>query len=160
MVRIDNVLLATDLSEASDDAFLYARTLARSCHATLHLLYVAEDLLTRYDAGVQMMLSADVQRELEDDARKQLERLASQAAGDAPVRAVLRTSNATAAAVTDYARDAAIDLIVLGTHGRRGVSHLLLGSVAERVSRTAPCPVLIVRHPEHQVAQAKSTAAA
>ena len=160
MVRIDNVLLATDLSEASDDAFLYARTLARSCHATLHLLYVAEDLLTRYDAGVQMMLSADVQRELEDDARKQLERLASQAAGDAPVRAVLRTSNATAAAITDYARDAAIDLIVLGTHGRRGVSHLLLGSVAERVSRTAPCPVLIVRHPEHQVAQAKSTAAA
>jgi nucleotide-binding universal stress UspA family protein len=49
-----------------------------------------------------------------------------------------------------YARDESIDLIVMGTHGRGPFSHLLMGSVAERVVRAAPCPVLTVRHPEHE----------
>ena len=49
-----------------------------------------------------------------------------------------------------YAREQDVDCIVLGTHGRSGLSHLLLGSVAERVVRKAPCPVLTVRHPEHE----------
>ena len=53
-------------------------------------------------------------------------------------------------AITEYAKEAAVDLIVLGTHGRGAVAHLLMGSVAERVVRTAPCPVLTVRHPEHE----------
>ena len=60
------------------------------------------------------------------------------------------TSNAPAAAIVDYAKDKRIDLIVAGTHGRGGVARLLLGSVTERVVRTAPCPVLTVRHPEHE----------
>jgi nucleotide-binding universal stress UspA family protein len=52
--------------------------------------------------------------------------------------------------IVRYAKDKNIDLIVLGTHGRSGLSHVLLGSVAERVVRKAPCPVLTVRHPEHE----------
>ena len=60
------------------------------------------------------------------------------------------TSSATAAAVVQYAREFDIDLIIVGTHGRGAVAHLLMGSVAERVVRTAPCPVLTVRHPEHE----------
>ncbi len=63
---------------------------------------------------------------------------------------VLETSDEPADAITRYARCANIDLIVMGTHGRSGLSHLLVGSVAERVVRTAPCPVLTVRHPEHE----------
>jgi nucleotide-binding universal stress UspA family protein len=59
-------------------------------------------------------------------------------------------SDSPAEEIADYARDASIELIVVGTHGRTGVSHLLVGSVAERVVRTAPCPVLTVRHPEHE----------
>ena len=49
-----------------------------------------------------------------------------------------------------YAKEANIDLIVMGTQGRGGLAHLVMGSVAERVVRTAPCPVLTVRHPEHE----------
>ena len=63
---------------------------------------------------------------------------------------MLITSNAPAVAIVDYARRERIDLIVTGTHGRGAVAHLLMGSVAERVVRTAPCPVLTVRHPEHE----------
>ena len=56
----------------------------------------------------------------------------------------------TAETIVQYAKDHAIDLIVMGTHGRRALEHLLMGSVAERVVRTAPCPVLTVRHPERE----------
>ena len=60
----------------------------------------------------------------------------------------MRTSPAYA--ISTYAREAGIDLIITGTHGRGTVAHLLMGSVAERVIRTAPCTVLNVRHPEHE----------
>jgi nucleotide-binding universal stress UspA family protein len=53
-------------------------------------------------------------------------------------------------AIVDFAKEINVDLIVMGTHGRGAVAHLLMGSVAERVVRTAPCPVLTVRHPEHE----------
>jgi nucleotide-binding universal stress UspA family protein len=67
-----------------------------------------------------------------------------------PTRQVLLSSHAPASTIVEYARQEGIDLIVTGTHGRGGVAHLLMGSVAERVVRTAPCPVLTVRHPEHE----------
>ena len=63
---------------------------------------------------------------------------------------MLETSDSPAAAIATYAKSADIDLIVLGTHGRSAVEQLLVGSVAERVVRTAPCPVLTVRHPERE----------
>ena len=65
-------------------------------------------------------------------------------------RAIVETNNSAAAAIVDYAQRSSIDLIVLGTHGRSGMSQLLVGSVAERVVRTAPCPVLTVRQPERE----------
>jgi nucleotide-binding universal stress UspA family protein len=68
-------------------------------------------------------------------------------------RPVLLTSSTTAFAIVEYAKQENIDLILVGTHGRGAFSHLLLGSVAERVVRTAPCPVLSVRHPEREFIQ-------
>jgi nucleotide-binding universal stress UspA family protein len=63
-------------------------------------------------------------------------------------KAIVITSSSPAQSIVDYARDNQIDLIVMGTHGRGGAPAFLIGSVAERVVRTAPCPVLTVRHPE------------
>ena len=60
------------------------------------------------------------------------------------------TSSRAAETIVQYARDHAVDLIVMGTHGRRALAHVLMGSVAERVVRMAPCPVLTVRHPERE----------
>jgi nucleotide-binding universal stress UspA family protein len=71
--------------------------------------------------------------------------------GDLPeVQTTVIVSSAPADAIAGYARDADIDLIVIGTHGRGGMAHFLSGSVAERVVRIAPCPVLTARHPEHE----------
>ncbi|MGE3513217.1 MAG: universal stress protein, partial [Vicinamibacterales bacterium] len=61
-----------------------------------------------------------------------------------------RTAVSPAAAIVEYANEAHVDLIIIGTHGRGGVAKLLMGSVAERVVRTANCPVLTVRHPERE----------
>jgi nucleotide-binding universal stress UspA family protein len=59
-------------------------------------------------------------------------------------------SNAPALTIVNYAKETGVDLIVMGTHGRGPMAHLVMGSVAERVVRLAGCPVLVVRHPEHE----------
>jgi nucleotide-binding universal stress UspA family protein len=69
---------------------------------------------------------------------------------DLHAKPAVRTAINSAGAIVDYAREVNTDLIVMGTHGRGAVAHLFMGSVAERVVRTAPCPVLTVHHPEHE----------
>jgi len=152
MITLKRILVATDFSEASDAAFAYGRELARTFGAKLDVLYVTENVLTR-GFGVEGYVAAfpDLQRDLDRAAEKQLEALLSdEDRKDLGAKAVVLTMNSPAAAIVTYAADSGIDLIVLGTRGRGAVAHLLMGSVAERVVRTAPCPVLTVRHPEHE----------
>ena len=66
---------------------------------------------------------------------------------------MIRTGNSTAFEIAGYAKHEGIDIIVIGTHGRGVMAHLLMGNVAEKVVRIAPCPVLTVRHPEHEFIQ-------
>ena len=152
MITLKNILVATDFSEPSDAALTYGRALARNFSATLHVVHVVGNVPTLvYRAEAYAASMPELQQELEDGARKQLAALLVD--NDQPpmtVRQVVITSNALAAPIVDYAARERIDLIVSGTHGRGGVAHLLMGSVAERVVRTAPCPVLTVRHPEHE----------
>lgn len=152
MITLKNVLVGTDFGEASETALTYGRDLARTFDATLHVFHVVDDVRARglvsEGAGIDF---SDIQHALESAAREQLD--AAVQADDRRelgARAILRTSSTPAAAIVSYAKEAAIDLIVLGTHGRGGMAHLFMGSVAERVVRTAPCPVLTVRHPEHE----------
>jgi nucleotide-binding universal stress UspA family protein len=152
MITLKSILVATDFSEPADAALTYGRALARNFNATLHLLHVVGDL-SRIAYGADGFVTAlpDIQRELEDAARKQLDDLlVDNDERPLATRRVIITSNAPALAVVEYAGRESIDLIVTGTHGRGAVGHLLMGSVAERVVRTAPCPVLTVRHPEHE----------
>ncbi len=65
-------------------------------------------------------------------------------------KSVLLVSATPAGAILDYAKDVLVDLIVAGTHGRGAVAHFFMGSVTERLVRSAVCPVLTVRHPEHE----------
>src|SRR5262245_17996631 len=93
----------------------------------------------------------DFQRALEESARRQLNAaVTDQDRSEFDAETVLRTSSAPALTIVTYAKDVGIDLIVMGTHGRGAMAHMLMGSVAERVVRTAPCPVLTVKHPEHE----------
>jgi nucleotide-binding universal stress UspA family protein len=166
MIAIKNILVATDFGEPSNAALAYGRQLARSFGATLHIMHVVDDVTSRAatTAGFGMDFG-QIQLEMERAAQGDLEAMLSdEDRRDLHARTVVLTSTTPALSIVQYARDARVDLIVVGTHGRGAVAHLFLGSVAERVVRMAPCPVLTVRHPERdfvlpdalQVVKAKS----
>jgi len=159
MINLKHILVATDFSDVADGALAYGRSLASSFGADLHLLHVAGDLSTaNFGAEGYVMNLSDLQQEVEDSAHKQLD---SRAAGSKPpARGILMISNRPAETIVEYARGARIDLIIMGTQGRGGMSRLLMGSVAERVVRTAPCPVMTVHHPEHEFLQPDVTTVA
>jgi universal stress protein A len=137
------ILVATDFGAASDSALAYARAFSHAFGATLHVLHVRENNFFR-------PIASDP-RALEQAALHHIERrLTPEDKTELHARAILETSDATADAIVEYARENAVDLIVMGTHGRTGLSHALAGSVAERVVRLAPCPVLTIRSPERE----------
>jgi nucleotide-binding universal stress UspA family protein len=151
MIRIKNVLVATDFSEPSEAALNYGRELARSFGATLHVLHVADSIFMQYGGEAYSGVVPELQNEVEESARKQLDALLAEEDRTAlHAKPVIMTAVSKAAAIVEYAAQNAIDLIVIGTHGRGAISHLLMGSVAERVVRTAGCPVLTVHHPERE----------
>jgi nucleotide-binding universal stress UspA family protein len=153
MIDLTHILVPTDFGDAANAALAYGRELARAFGAQLDVLHVADSVMGRA-YGVDGFVTAcpELQHEIEESARRQLDALVGD--GDRAIppaaRTIVRTSTSTAGAITQYARDESVDLIVMGTHGRGAVAHLLVGSVAERVVRTAPCPVLTVRHPERE----------
>jgi nucleotide-binding universal stress UspA family protein len=152
MLTIKQILVPTDFGEPADAALTYGRELAGRFGATLHVLHVAENIyVTTFGAETYAAVAPDLQHELESAARLRLDELVIDSDGSGPrTKAVVMTSASPAFAIIDYAKENGIDLIVMGTHGRGALAHLLMGSVAERVVRLASCPVLTVRHPEHE----------
>jgi nucleotide-binding universal stress UspA family protein len=150
MVVLKNILVATDFSEPSTVAMAYGRNFARSYGATLHVLHVVEDVTMRYSPEIAFAIP-DLQKDFEKASRRDLDALIT--ADDKQtlkVIPVVETHLSVAGGIADYARANAIDLIIVGTHGRGAVKQFLMGSVAERVVRTAPCPVLAVRTNERE----------
>jgi nucleotide-binding universal stress UspA family protein len=152
MITVKNILVPTDFGEAADGALMYGRALAERFGATLQVLHVAQNIyVSAFGADSYAAVTPNLQEDIEDAARKQLDELLvdSDKSGP-PTKRVVLTSTSPAFAIVDYAKDNNIDLIVMGTHGRGALAHAVMGSVAERVVRLAPCPVLTVRHPEHE----------
>jgi nucleotide-binding universal stress UspA family protein len=152
MIALKKVLVATDFSESSQAALEYGRELARTFGASLTVLHVVDNILARaYGSDGIVMADSELQGEIERAAQQQVDALIfDENRNTLRATGVTITSNAAAAAIVNYARETGTDLLVLGTHGRGAVAHLLMGSVAERVVRLGPCPVLTVRHPEHE----------
>jgi len=150
MTTLKRILVATDFSEAADAALAYGRALARTSGATLHVLHVTDDVYVRLGGDVYAAMLPELQKDVENQAKERLARLVvDNDPNPLPTVPVVIAADAIAHAIVDYAGRSDIDLIVVGTHGRGAVAHFIVGSVAERVVRTAPCPVLTVRHPEH-----------
>ncbi|MFN7916416.1 MAG: universal stress protein [Vicinamibacterales bacterium] len=149
MIALKNILVATDFGDASAAALAYGRELARTFDATLHVLHVADDVYMRLGGDAYVGVLPELQKDIEASANKQLDDLLVNNDARPVIKRAVVTSAATAVAIVQYARDLEIDLIIVGTHGRGAMAHLLMGSVAERIVRTAHCPVLTVRHPEH-----------
>jgi nucleotide-binding universal stress UspA family protein len=159
VIILTHVLVATDFSEASKAALVYGRELAHTFGARLDVLHVVPNLAKYYAAESYTSTFPEIEEGMEQAAEHEIDRLLTDEDRRRGGRAILRTWESPADGITRHAREANIDLIVMGTHGRGGVSHLLLGSVAERVVRTAPCPVLTVRHPEHEFVSIDTLAA-
>jgi len=152
MITLKRILIPTDFGDAAETALDYGRALARTFGATLTVVHVTEDVMAA-SFGIDGYLGTypGLQQSVDENARKQLEALLTeQDRTDLGARTVLLTSRSPAFAIVNYARDMNADAIVMGTHGRGTMAHLLMGSVAERVVRTASCPVLTVKHPEHE----------
>ncbi len=159
MIRLTTILVPSDFSECSDEALRYGLELARRFDAQLHLLHVVQDPVTQPWAaeGFSVPLFEAVE-EWRQQAALRLRALVPEAdRGRVTIASIVATP---CAAILDYAESHAVDLIVMGTHGRGGVTHLLLGSIAERIVRRAPCPVLTVRHPEHGFVETEALVAA
>lgn len=147
MIVLKQVLVAVDFDEMSNVALNYARSLARTFGARLHVLHVMENPFMRAMANDPHAIEAGITRRLLDTLTDE-DRTVLHAVP------VIRTSDSPPEEIIKYAQAEQIDLIVLGTHGRPGVAHFLMGSVAEKVVRTAPCPVLTLRHPEREFVRA------
>lgn len=139
------ILVATDFSDASTLALEYARVLAQRFGAGLRVLHVVE---TPIPLGSELYVPEvmTVSERAVHEAQQQLAVTLAHVTGDDVIGQVL-VGNA-AKKIVEYASDHDVDVIVMGTHGRSALAHLLMGSVAERVIRTAPCPVLTVRETE------------
>jgi nucleotide-binding universal stress UspA family protein len=149
MITCRSILVATDFSEPSDTAFLYGRELARLLGAGLHVVHVVNDIIAGMLPATDGPEMANIQHELEDVARTRLQEIITDNDERAsPPIAVVRTSANPATEILAYIRENPIDLVVVGSHGHGAVAQLFLGSVADKLVRSAPCPVLTVRHPE------------
>jgi nucleotide-binding universal stress UspA family protein len=150
VIALKQLLLATDFSDPSAAALDYAKAFAEAFDATIHVLHVVEDLAAHaWTTEVYVAALPGVHEEMERQARARLDAVFSAEERQRfRVRPELRLGSPFVEIVR-YARDQQIDLIIMGTHGRGPIAHVLLGSVAERVVRKAPCPVLTVRHGQH-----------
>lgn len=141
------ILVPTDFSPPSDAALEYGRILAAKFGSSLQLLHVVDDpsASSEFVADGFAPATADIHETLLAQAHERLAHVINvtdRAQFHARADAVI---GMPAAAIVDYAAATGTSLIVMGTHGRTGLAHLLMGSVAEHVIRTAPCPVLTVR---------------
>jgi universal stress protein A len=149
------ILVATDFSDASSLALEYARVMAQRFGAGLRVLHVVDAPLPLAEIYAPEAMS--VTGRAIEEAQQHLSATMATLGGDDVIGQVL-VGNA-AAKIVEYAADHGIDLIVMGTHGRTALAHLLMGSVAERVVRTALCPVFTVRGGDqlrHQEAAAEA----
>jgi nucleotide-binding universal stress UspA family protein len=145
--NITKILVPVDFSPHAERAFCYATTLARRLGARLALLHVVEDPFATgaWSGEIYVPNVPELLKNLIDGAERQL---ATMKDGAAALGIGVETAVITgrpARSIVEYASSDGVDLIVMGTHGHTGLAHAVMGSVAERVVRKAPCPVLTIR---------------
>lgn len=134
-ISFKNILFLTDFTESSNAAMAYATGVARHYNAQLYAGHCCDPVILTETAGVPIL------QEVEDASRTQLDTITKQTG---PRSIALFARGSVAEAVPHWINEHGIDLIVMGTHGRQGLSRLLLGSTAEAIVRSATCPVLTV----------------
>jgi nucleotide-binding universal stress UspA family protein len=150
MIKIEKILFPTDFSPYAKHALKYALDFAVDHEAKLYIIHVISKLNLPAGPGGSTYPLTEIYKEMEQEAKKYLGHLVPKrffekiTVENIVVRGIPFLEIAKAAKKYD------IDLVIIATHGRTGLSHALIGSTAEKVVRNAPCPVLCVKHPEHE----------
>ncbi|MBT5877386.1 MAG: universal stress protein [Candidatus Latescibacteria bacterium] len=147
MLTMKKILFPTDFSSFAEHALPYAVALAEEFDAALYMLYVEEVL--PYIPGDPERRFPDAQLAEEAIHAQMEESISQHDAGHVEVKRYVARGY-PADEVVEFAKKEEVDVIVMSTHGRTGLKHLLLGSTTEKVVRKSPCPVLSIRHPEHE----------
>lgn len=149
MIQLNTIVVAFDFSDTSVSALTYGLNIARTFGGRLHVMHVVDVIATSaaqfYPEG-----PGDPEARAVALTTNQLRSSLAAAGAGRETKPAVRVSTSPAAEICAYANEIHADLVVVGTHGRTGVSRALMGSVAEHVVRTAPCPVLVVRPHEHE----------
>jgi len=148
MVKLTKILCPFDFSENSQEAFQYAiHLMLKDDDASIYLLHVVDSRVFDYGGPIYEQEAPAIMATFDQSTREQLER---KLLAEIPEKIKKRVETIILCGVPfveiiKTARDKDVDLIVIGTHGRTGLAHMLIGSVAEKVVRKAPCPVLSVK---------------
>ncbi|MBF0559214.1 MAG: universal stress protein [Nitrospirae bacterium] len=141
----ERILLPTDFSEGALHALPYALDMAKNYGAKLFLLHVIYDVATASGLYVPHISFDELYKDMEKTAQKELEKFGLEALGGFKNVEYNVLRGIPYEGILTFAKEKNIDLIVIATHGRKGLDHFLFGSTAEKIVRYAPCPVLTVR---------------
>ncbi|MEI6341298.1 MAG: universal stress protein [Verrucomicrobiota bacterium] len=147
-IGLRKILVPVDFSQPSRKAVHYARMFAEQFAAAIVLVHVVEPMTYPPDFAVVPLLPPDVEEARMRELQRQLDAIAKGVGGGIAVAAKVFVGRPWQG-VVEEAKASGADLIVVSTHGYTGLKHALLGSVAEKIVRHAPCPVLVVRDEEH-----------
>lgn len=157
MIHLKSILWATDFSDAANEALKYAIAFAEQFDAHLHLLHVVHEPTAEVpEFGMGLAFPAYVENlpkrmaELEEQAIEKLTHSLPDNWQEGRHVTIAVKHGPPFVEIVRYAKEHETDMIVLGTHGRSALAHVLLGSVAERVVQKAPCPVLTIRPEGHE----------
>lgn len=146
-MHLEKILFATDFSENSEHAFEYAISLARQFNAKLYLVHVINEPVDLRGFYVPHISFEKLEKEIEEGAEKMMQKFCQAKMADFANYESLIIAGIPYEEILKKAEADNISLIVLGTQGRKGLDHFLFGSTAERVVRSAKCPVMTVRLP-------------
>ncbi|WP_165233428.1 universal stress protein [Aquisphaera insulae] len=159
MIEIQRILAPTDFSEHSQHALEYACSMAEKFGAELHLLHVLTEIVPAGpDPLLMPVMPPSFYEESEARAKESLGSLLRPEWGKPAAFRAAVSWGSPVESIVEYAAEHEIRLVVIATHGRTGLSHVLLGSVAERIVREAPCPVLTIRDRHKRPGKAGSPA--
>ena len=144
-MQIKTILFPTDFSQGARAAMDYALSLAKDYKAKLILLYVVQDISIAEWYIPSSISAADLVEDMQKSASREMEKWAAEAATKAKDVEQLVVRGVPFVEIIRTAKEKSADLIVIGTHGRTGIDHMLFGSTAEKVVRKSGCPVLTVR---------------
>jgi len=150
MKPFDRILTAIDFSENSDFAFDYALMLAKQFDAELTVVHVINEPVDLRGFYVPHISFEQLEKEIEEGASKMMDKFCQSRLGSFANYKTAIITGIPYEAIIKKADEINASLIVLGTHGRTGLDHLIFGSTAERIVRSASCPVLTIRMPSEQ----------